>query len=232
MDQEKLETIKEVLPRIPEDRQIVIADILVNPEKHHRELLNLFLSGNHKVHADNSREELSITMADMSHPEVRYSMNDRKYVHGYYWLFKGEINNTDGAVTVTLTELKHATEGYQVEKTVRYSKASIESLMERYPIESIYQQPTRERTIRADFDKTIEELHKKTEHYRKGNGVIAEREGLFAEKAGDPEFRTEVFEDIRRVIDDFALLHVFKNVNYDDFYGYLVTDLFGKKKRA
>ena len=190
-----------------------------------------FTDGNAKIKKDN-REELT-TMADMRHVEIKYSADEKKYIHAYYWSFRGVIDNSDGSVKVTMTELKHTDDRYRVEKTIDYSKSTIERLMAQYPIYSIYQQPTRERVLRTDFDETIARLHRATESYRKDTtGRITERDGLFIEQRGEAEFRREYEEDIRRVIDDYALLFVFRNVNYDDHYGYLVTDLFGKGQHA
>lgn len=109
MEQNLKEIMQEVLPKIPPERQQIIAQIMANPEKHRVELLNLFKSGNYKIHADNSREEL-LTMplindfskgSDASISRRPQTNND-KFKFGYDWRVDIAKN---GDVTVHLKEI-------------------------------------------------------------------------------------------------------------------------------
>lgn len=109
MDKELKDIFQQSLSGIPESRLMTIVEIMADPEKHHRELLSLFETGNYKIHADNSREEL-LTMplinefrkGNDASISRRPQTNNDKFKFGYDWRVDIAKN---GDVTVHLKEI-------------------------------------------------------------------------------------------------------------------------------
>ena len=108
MDKELKDIFQQSLSGIPESRLMTIVEIMADPEKHHRELLSLFETGNYKIHADNSREELLTMPLINDFPKgsdasiSRQPRIKEKDKFGYDWRVNIAKN---GDVTVHLKEI-------------------------------------------------------------------------------------------------------------------------------